>query len=62
MKEFKDYCDILCDKKINFIKDNNIFTFENSFKKYAYITFMQSLTDSINSIKSAYIINENTNL
>jgi dihydroflavonol-4-reductase len=55
IKELKDYCNIIIDKNINFIKDDKIFKFENSFKNYTYIPFTQSFTDSIDSIKK-YIL------
>jgi nucleoside-diphosphate-sugar epimerase len=50
IKEFKHYCDMITHTKINFITDNNIFDFENSFKSYKYISFKQSILDSIKSI------------
>jgi dihydroflavonol-4-reductase len=50
IKELKDYCDIITKKKINFITNDNIFEFENSFKNYTYIPFTQSIIDSIKSL------------
>jgi dihydroflavonol-4-reductase len=58
IKELKDYCNIISDKNINFIKDDNIFKFENSFKNYTYIPFTRSFIDSIDSIKYMFNIYE----
>lgn len=56
IKEFKDYCDLLTDKKYNYIFKDNIFEYDNSFKDYKYIPFEKSIKDSLNSIKSLIYI------
>lgn len=57
IKKFEEYCDIITEKKINFIENNNnIFDYDNSFKDYKYISFEKSVKDSVNSIKSLMYI------